>query len=410
MKPIISLLLGSGFSIPEGLPSTSQLNQRMSMIGEDEILIHTDQTAIFLNGQEDRNRWSGRDERLFLQEFLKYYSKEVLKPGEEFHYETFYDFYSGYLTNNENAEAIEKFWKDFNEKYLSEREHVRDCYNRISDFNRSYNQLLASQLHRSQYFNDINTSDYPPFDAFIRFLKNKMKDYDIKIHTLNHDLFMDWLGHNHGDIWQYFSDGFQLEGSPFYGSVSYDFNQNSDRPIVHKTYMVKLEHYVNNYNKPICLFKLHGSIFNIIVYLQRPEQRRVRLKSNYAVSRFHIEFYDEKSNEHHFDNLHDEAAPDFLSGTTNKTRYYTKDPYYVNLFEHFERNLNASDTLIVIGYGFKDYGINEYLEKHFLSRGGKMIVISPHKPDSDLLDKYNAIFVGKGITEMRNEDYIRLFP
>lgn len=111
MKPIISLLLGSGFSIPEGLPSTSQLNKRMSKIDEGEILIHTDQTAMFLHGQHDPNRWSGRDERFFLQEFLEFYNNEVLKPGEEFHYETFYDYYSGYLTNNENSEAIEKFWR-----------------------------------------------------------------------------------------------------------------------------------------------------------------------------------------------------------------------------------------------------------------------------------------------------------
>lgn len=405
MKPIISLLLGSGFSIPEGLPSTSQLNRRMSKIDEGEILIHTDQTAIFLNGQEDRNRLSGRDERLFLQEFLEFYNKEVLRPGEEFHYETFYDFYSGYLTNNENSAAIEKFWADFNERYLSKREYVRDCYNRISDFNRSYNQLLASQLHKAQYFNDVSYADYPPYDSFIRFMKNQMLKYDIKIHTLNHDLFLDWLGNHHGDLWQHFSDGYQLEGSPFYGSVSYDFNQNSDRPIVHKTYMIKLEHYVNSYNKPICLFKLHGSIFNIIVYIQKPEQKRVRLKSNYGVSRFQIEVYDEKSKEYNFDYLHDEVAPDFLSGTTNKTRYYTRDPFYVNLFEHFERNLKASDALIVIGYGFKDFGINEYLEKNFLSRGGKMTVISPHKPDSDLLEKYNAIFIGKGITEISDEEF-----
>ena len=78
------------------------------------VMIHTDQTAMFLHGQEDLNRWSGREERIFLQEFLEFYNSEILTDGVEFHYETFYDFYSGYLTNEENKEAIERFWDGFN--------------------------------------------------------------------------------------------------------------------------------------------------------------------------------------------------------------------------------------------------------------------------------------------------------
>ena len=103
MRPKVSILVGSGFSVPEGLPGVRQLNQRLSKIDESEILIHTDQRAIFLNGQDDPNRLSSQDKRLFLQEFLEFYSTEVLKPNEEFHYETFYDYYSGYLTKQGQA-------------------------------------------------------------------------------------------------------------------------------------------------------------------------------------------------------------------------------------------------------------------------------------------------------------------
>lgn len=254
MKPVISFLLGSGFSIPEGLPSTSQLNHRMSKIDESEILIHTDQTAMFLHGQVDTNRWSGREERIFLQEFLEFYNKEVLSAGEEFHYEKFYDYYSGYLTNYDNKESIERFWAGFNERHLNKKDYVRDCYNRISDFNRSYNQLIASQLHKAQYFNDVSYADYPPYDSFIRFLKVLLSRFDIKIHTLNHDLFFDWLGSHHSDLWQYFSDGFQLEGSPFYGTVSVDFNRNTDKPEIQKRYLVKLEYFTDKFDKQICYY------------------------------------------------------------------------------------------------------------------------------------------------------------
>src|SRR5687768_12615729 len=78
-RATVSFLLGSGFSIPEGLPSVSQLNNRLAKINESEILIHSDQRAIFLNGAEDPNRWQRRDERLFLQEFLEFYNDVILK-------------------------------------------------------------------------------------------------------------------------------------------------------------------------------------------------------------------------------------------------------------------------------------------------------------------------------------------
>ena len=409
MRPNISILVGSGFSIPEGIPGVRQLNQRLSKIDESEILIHTDQRAIFLNGQDDPNRWSKWDERIFLQEFLEFYSAEVLKPSEEFHYETFYDFYSGYLTNQENKEAIEGFYKRFNDKHFKGLDNHRDCYNRVSDFNRSFNQLLASQLHKTKYFEDISTLNYPPYDPFIGFLREFLKSSDIKFHTLNHDLFFDWLGRHHSDLWQYFTDGYQLEGSPFYGTVSYDFNGDTDKR-VHKTYYVKLERFIDKFDKPLALYKLHGSIFNTIVYTPQPDQQRIRLKDNYAVSQFLMEITDPKTGEQKFENLWDEVAPDFLSGTTNKTRFYTGDPYYKNLFNHFEKNLSTSELLVIIGYGFQDPGINEYLENNFLSRGKHMIVIDPYKPKTDLIEKYKATYIPKGVTQVTYQEYLELIP
>ncbi len=409
MRPVISLLIGSGFSIPEGLPGVGKLNKRLSKIDESEILIHTDQRAIFLNGQDDPNRWSRWDERIFLQEFLEFYSSEILKSPDEFHYETFYDFYSSYLASHENKEVIEDFYKRFNEKHFKGSDNHRDCYNRISDFNRSYNQLLASQLHKSKYFEDISTLNYPPYDSFIGFLRELLKSCDIKFHTLNHDLFFDWLGHHHSDLWQHFTDGYQLEGSPFYGTVSYDFNHNTPNK-VHKSYYVKLERFIDKFDKPLALFKLHGSVFNTIVYTPLPEQKRIRLKDNYGIYQFFMEVSDAKTGEPRLEHLWDEVAPDFLSGTTNKTRYYSGDPYYKNLFKHFENNLTASEYLIVIGYGFQDSGINEYIEKNFLSRNKPMIVIDPNKPNTDLLDKYKALHIPKGVTQVTYNEYLKLTP
>lgn len=127
MREKISILVGSGFSIPEGLPGVKDLNKRLSKIDESEILIHSDQRAIFLNGQVDKNRFMRSDERQFLQDFLEYYSGTILEPGQEFHYETFYDYYSGYLTNGGNKKQIEAFYELFNQKYFNGEDDNRDC-------------------------------------------------------------------------------------------------------------------------------------------------------------------------------------------------------------------------------------------------------------------------------------------
>ena len=164
----ISFLLGSGFSIPAGLPYVNKLNERMGRIEEEEILIHGSQRAIFLNGAKDPNRWSGKYERLFLQDFLIFYNSEVLVDSEEFHYEKFYDFYSGYRRNQENKELIHKFYNAFNEKYFEDGGNgSRDCHNRIADFARTYSQLLAAQLHKLEYFEDINYTEVFLIQLFI---------------------------------------------------------------------------------------------------------------------------------------------------------------------------------------------------------------------------------------------------
>jgi len=53
----------------------------------------TDQRAFFLNGQDNPNRWSKKIERYFVQEFLEFYNSKIVVNKENFHYETFYDFY-----------------------------------------------------------------------------------------------------------------------------------------------------------------------------------------------------------------------------------------------------------------------------------------------------------------------------
>lgn len=397
------MLIGSGFSIPEGLPGVWQINKKLSKIKENEILIHSSQRALFLNGKNDPNKWVRRDEKLFVQDFLEYYNLTL--DGAEFQYETFYDYYSGYMTKNENSEDIDRFCAEFNQKYGFED---KSSYNRIRAFNDTFNQLLASLLQRAKYFEDIGFQSHPPYDAFISLIRDLVKKSDVKFHTLNHDIFFDWIARNHSDLFMHFSDGFQLEGSPFYGVVKFDFNKGSDKE-VHKRYYVKLEHFVDKFNTPLCLFKLHGSVLVRTVYAKNGWSR---LKDNYAIERFYIEEMDEKLGIMKKGDVLEDVSPDFLSGTTNKMRYYSGDEYYKNLFNHFKKNLNNSDFLLVVGYGFQDEGINAYLEEHFLSKGGNMLIIDPKLPKATLLDKYSSQYkhLSKGITDVEYKEYLSYIP
>jgi len=403
MTAPISILTGSGFSVPDGLPTVSQLNQRLSNIQESEIFIGSDQTAFFLNGQLDNNRWEKSDERVFMQDFLEYYRTKVLASPADFHYETFFDFYSGYLRNKTNADAIEAFYQRFNNKLFADGDGSRDCHNRIADFGRSFNQLLGSLLHKPDYLHDVSTLNYPLYETFIQFISTLLQTRNIYFHTLNHDLLFDYVGRHHSDLWQLYSDGFTLWGSPYYGSLFVDHNQGT-RHQVKKSYQVKLEYFDDRFDKPLRYYKLHGSINNRIFYTDDGEQ--VRVKNQYGVSRYSKEVFDAPSNTYQQGGVMDRVDPDFLSGTTTKILHYSGDSYYKKLFDHFQQNLQESSHLVVVGYGFRDSGVNQFLVDHFLKDGKKMIVVDPYYPEKTLIDKYQAVHIKKSVSEISTKQLL----
>lgn len=118
-----------------------------------------------------------------------------------------------------------------------------------------------------------------------------------------------------------------------------------------------------------------------------------------------IEKFNSKNGRYYFEGVHDQVEPDYLSGTTNKTRYYRDEGYYNILFTEFEANLKRSNLLLVIGYGFKDPGINQYLEKFFLSAGKKMVVIDPYLLKDSVPIRGEIEIIPKGIDTMRLSDF-----
>ena len=87
-----------------------------------------------------------------------------------------------------------------------------------------------------------------------------------------------------------------------------------------------------------------------------------------------------------------------------KTKKYSRDKHYIDLFERFKENLQKSELLIVIGYGFQDCGINDYLVKNFLDKGKQMIVIDPKNPNKKMIDKYKAIHIQCSIDKLKSQN------
>ena len=96
--------------------------------------------------------------------------------------------------------------------------------------------------------------------------------------------------------------------------------------------------------------------------------------------------------------------PDFLSGTTYKTRQYSKGDYYPTISKHFENNLKSSNVLIIIGYGFSDSVINEYITDSFFTSYSKTVfIIDIKEPLTDLLKRENVFYIGGGVLGMDSQ-------
>jgi hypothetical protein len=374
-----SFLIGAGFSIPEGYPKTDEINSRLRKIDKNDIEINSEGVANFLSKNQKPSDIFGETERLFIQEFLKFYNKEILKGTESFHYEKFFDFYTDLIRVKSTKKTVQRF-NTFINGFNREQRYTLLGKN-LKYFDKHFIQLLASYFNKKKQelgFSLLTkpyAGDYASFLYFLDFLDNKYKK--IHINTLNHDLLMESLSFSEA-MKGNFSDGFNEIGSPFYRENNWGES-------------IRLKLFVNKFDKKFCLYKLHGSLDQ---YYIDNYNRMVRVKKGTALGKTKIELKGEEDYKY-IDKL---FTPDILSGIKEKKRNYSMKCYYEPVFKHFEENLKKSDNLIVIGYGLRDDGINDYIKKHFLSnKNSKMLVIDPIKAKSPLYNYRNVIYYGENL-------------
>ncbi|MBU2447455.1 MAG: SIR2 family protein [Bacteroidetes bacterium] len=379
----ISFLIGSGFSIPYGFPSTSFLNEKLGKIDANEISIHSSGDARFLNGQPDPNaNWSRVEERKFIQSLLEYYNENILKDGEGFNYEEFYDYYKEMLKN----EIYDEDFTLFVNAFMKANNYEYPIHQLLFQFNLSYNQLLSQLIWKDIERCHLCKPYHSSHSAFLNLVEHYAKDNIIHIHSLNHDLYIEHLAYS-DSIQANLDDGFEEYGSPFYGEL---FNK-------YERYKARLEYFTNKYESKFRLYKLHGSI-NHYWFQGDGELEMIKIKRGVGKTDLLKEVIIDGKYEYKSDTSN--YYPDFLSGKLTKIDQYAKGSYYPIMFSHFQNNLTKSNVLVIIGYGFGDEQINKYLEAYINTESKKILVVDIVRPLNTLLEKANVFYIEGGVVGM----------
>ena len=241
----ISFIIGSGFSVPDGMKTVGQINEILSNMTLEDIYIHSDMTIHLTGGQKESGpsfHWS--DETFFI-ELIQFYMGE---HDGIFDYERFYDYLTSFTRYEKHQKKLEHFFADLNRDVLKLDSSIDNLQSYISRFSSYYNMLISSLLQSKKYYENVGLGNYPPYDAFCIFLKKIIENGTIiHVHSLNHDILFEHIASKYLDLWQHFSDGYSDQCSPYYGQVHLEQS-------ITKNYRVRLKRFTNEYLKPLRLY------------------------------------------------------------------------------------------------------------------------------------------------------------
>ena len=183
----ISFLLGAGFSVNQGYPVASKLNQKIIDLTKDDFGISSLQTIFKIEDNDDYTL-NYSHIRTFLIELVAHYNNTY----GEFNYEMFYDYYKKLQDN-----VIEDGSEDIIEKYIGPSLEI-DRLNLISRMNSIFNQviqMLISDGGDTRYYKKVHKckGTLPSYIGFLNLIEKLKVDTSIYLHTLNHDLFLEYL-------------------------------------------------------------------------------------------------------------------------------------------------------------------------------------------------------------------------
>lgn len=383
----ISILLGAGFSAPMGYPIGGTLNKHILNLDKTKFDISPDGK---LFATENSRLTFGNPYYVYLDcciDLIKAYGTK-----NKFDYEEFFEFLTNKDLVKEFSDIINSYEND-NVQYDNITSNLEDIYNQLVSY------FLKDKNGEWWYDTDIiHIGRHEIYNGFLQILNKWKRTNIIHVHTLNHDLLFESFNKTDyisGEI----SDGFEEIGSNFYGILKTCNN---------RSYTVRLERFVGNYNSTIRLYKLHGSL-NYVLYYKTSDDGITLIPVQYIKTKYGIGFdglLREVIDKNQYERYPFAYHANFLTGTTSKIKKY-EDPFlYKPLFNLFKENLAQSKTLLVIGYGFKDNGINKILETEF--RGDEVIIIDPFFNENSnaksFVRKHKAKVILKGISELEEDE------
>lgn len=379
----VAFLIGSGFSVPCGMPTGRQLNDYILNIENSPITFdYSGKLGISTDGV--RHPIDSPYERClqFCSVLMSEYSKD-----HEFDYEQFYDFISSDAIHDAAYEKLAQ-------PYL----HMFSDYNQlVFNMKSAYNQVIEYKLKQDRKTEitdgDIAIDKFRRYENFVKYLDYLSHNYIIDIFSLNHDLLFENLPATNW-LHERISDGFHSYRSPFYGELEYNG----------RVYDCRLEEYKAYYNTAIRLYKLHGSLdYLMFKRLDRNgyfiNDKMIKVPYGIAIDRT------KKQDKHRLGYSVDwiEYSHDFLSGTFSKIRHY-KDSFYKKLFSRFKKNLNKAECLIIIGYGGRDSGINKYIIDNYDFHNKPSYIVDPFYSSNKELKQFGVMIGAKPI-EKSIEDF-----
>lgn len=367
MPNSLSLLLGAGFSAPMGYPIGNKVNDLLLKCKDDNFTFHTSgHLTVNQDGSKPDFGYKTSHQHTFefCADLIQYYKDKFGR----FDYEEFYDYIVDGALKDADVVRIA-------EPYLGQPTSVEQLIYRVKPI---YNQVVAHYIKDRDgktWYDDEPYTLKPRFPGYTGFLNSLIAfsedSTSVNIHTLNHDLFFERL-----NMTEWFeakiTDGFEENGSPFYGTLS----------VNSRKYNCRLQQYTGNYEGKFKLYKLHGSFDYGAFYKASPSGPLVPdvyIKTRYGIG--FDELLKETADQHgkaHYETCFVNYHADFLTGTTSKIERYKEPLLFQKLFELFRQNLQNADSLVIIGYGCKDSEINKMIVNNFNYKKHPTRIVDPY--------------------------------
>lgn len=288
----------------------------------------------------------------------------ILKFNEVhgFNYERYFDcLYYGEREENPYLDIIE---------WLKEKYQKTDVVNFSTLINQHLNNFIKNIVEAAFY--DRTTIQKEQFETSYKTVAQILfyllcNEFSVKLFTTNHDLLLEKIL-NYFGLSEYFSDGFELDESPF----SYEDSSNPSNikyPII--------PYFANKFCYYNTIHKLHGS-FDYYTY-------RMGSIWNYYVVKIVPGLtipYIFKEGESGFDFINHYSL--YLTGEFAKGEFIEGFPnYFQYQYNNLKQALNESSYLVIVGYSFNDEYLNNVITK-YANQDCKITLVSP---DSDEISR-----------------------